>query len=110
MRKTLLLGLSLGSLVACGDGDGKSSCEQACERVAASGCPGVEPPATCVAGCNQLLELDPACAAEANAYVACIAGTTFTCDVDGDPDPVGCDAEIAALEACWGGPASLPVE
>lgn len=74
--------------------------ESVCVRLLAMRCPGNPTMARCV---EEFTALQTACASDRSTFQAlldCGERTTFTCDTDGTPEAVNCQAEARAVLSC----------
>lgn len=99
---TALAGAALAgcsSSSSSGSGANAATCAQVCVPESAAHCPN-DPP-DCTGACTSVVAMTPAaCQSQQHSLLTCAAHATFTCDANGESNPVGCDAQINAYAGC----------
>ena len=79
-----------------GNEQAMASCAQDCAELLAAGCSGSPTQQECESNC---MESYGRCPDEVLAVTACV--TTYSCDPDDSPRPIGCDSEHEAFHECY---------
>lgn len=82
-----------------GAATGGSTCNSVCSAQARAGCMNFSM-GSCVSSCQALINAAPSCASAFAAASRCAETATFTCDTDGTPNTMMCDAEAVAFLGC----------
>lgn len=76
------------------------ACTANCTAATAAACPNGDTQADCESECGILASAFPVCAGPMETYLTCSAGSTQSCDADGEPFPDDCDSPYLLFLNC----------